>query len=152
MDKQKACPHGCSELTVRHEERSTPGIVNMPTHILIVDDDPDALDLIRLLLQRTGYETMTAPDGEMGLKSARREKPDLILLDIFLPGMDGYQVLNALQNASETKSVPVILIGGKAHSEEKVKALRAGADAYLKRPFHTQELLGAIKNTLDVAP
>ncbi|MFO7944277.1 MAG: response regulator [Anaerolineales bacterium] len=120
----------------------------MATKILIVDDNLDSLDLLELLLQRTGYETMTAPTGESGLASARQERPDLILLDIVLPDMDGYQVLEALRSSKETRGTPVILITGKAQEGEKMKAHRAGADAYLQRPFSPQELFRSIKGVL----
>ncbi len=120
----------------------------MPTKILIVDDDIDSLDLLDLLLQRTGYETMTAPNGETGLVSARQERPDLILLDIVLPDMDGYQVLEALRSSKETRDTPVILITGIFQKGEKTKAHRAGADAFLERPFSPQELFRSIREIL----
>lgn len=120
----------------------------MATKILIVDDNLESLDLLDLLLQRTGYETMTAPNAESGLTSARQGRPDLILLDIVLPDMDGYQVLEALRSSKETRGTPVILITGKVQQGDKIKAHRAGADSYLQRPFSPQELFRSIKGVL----
>ncbi|MBS3753681.1 MAG: response regulator [Anaerolineales bacterium] len=120
----------------------------MATKILIVDDNLESLDLLDLLLRRTGYETMTAPTAESGLASARQERPDLILLDIVLPDMDGYQVLETLRSSKETRGTPVILITGKVQQGDKIKAHRAGADAYLQRPFSPQELFRSIEAAL----
>lgn len=117
--------------------------------ILIVDDDPEALKLIRLFLRRTGYDSITAVDGKSGLDTARKELPSLILLDLVMPLFNGYQFLEALLESPETESIPVITLSGKGSSEEKIKAKHAGASAYLEKPFHPQELLDLIQKTLE---
>ena len=132
----------------KQSPRLNPSHAYMPMKILFIDDNPDARDLIALLLRRVGYEAIPSSDGESGLEAAHREKPDLILLDIVLPDTDGYQVLEALRASTETRGIPVILISGIAQSREKAKALRAGAESYLERPFHPQELLDQIKDVL----
>ncbi len=116
----------------------------MAANILIIDDDPDALDLLRLFLDRQGYGVLTAPNGVTGTQAALDNQPDLILLDIFLPDINGYKVLEKLRNSPTTREIPVIMIGGRAHQGERLKARKAGADVYLKRPFRPQELLDKI--------
>lgn len=120
--------------------------------ILIVDDDAEALDLMQLLLQRAGHETHTAHGGESGLKSARSEEPDLILLDIHMPDPDGYQVLKTLRESPATASIPVILFGGEAQVGERIRALQAGAEAYLKKPFRPQDLFRKIEAVAGTDP
>lgn len=120
-----------------------------PKKILIIDDDAEALKLIGLFLRRTGYDTLTAADGESGLDTARKERPSLILLDLVMPLFNGYQVLEALCASPKTDSIPVITLSGKGSSEEKTRALHAGASDYLEKPFHPQELLDLIEKTLE---
>ncbi len=121
--------------------------------ILIVDDDPVIIKAVSMKLVPAGYEILTAVDGTEGIASARKQKPDLILLDINFPndvGMswDGFQVIAWLQRVDEAKGTPVIVISGGDPAKFKARALQAGAIAYLQKPVNNDELLALIKQTL----
>ena len=113
--------------------------------ILIVDDEQSILDLVTAYLRREGYEVHTAMDGPAGLKAARAHKPDLIVLDIMLPGMDGIEVLNHLRRESD---VYVIMLTAKSEETDKIVGLSVGADDYLTKPFSPRELVARIKAAL----
>jgi two-component system alkaline phosphatase synthesis response regulator PhoP len=113
--------------------------------ILVVDDEPSILNLVTSYLRAEGYEYYTASDGPSGLKAAQAYKPDLIVLDIMLPGMDGIEVLNQLRRESD---VYVILLTAKSEETDKVIGLSVGADDYLTKPFSPRELMARIKAAL----
>jgi len=110
--------------------------------ILVVDDEPGILNLVTAYLRQEGYVYYTATDGPSGLKAARAFKPDLIVLDIMLPGMDGLEVLNHLRRES---NVYVILLTAKTEEMDKIIGLSVGADDYLTKPFSPRELIARIK-------
>ena len=115
--------------------------------VLIVEDEKNIVDIIRFNLQRTGYNTLEAYDGEAGLAMAREKKPDLILLDVMMPKMMGFDVCRALRE--EGDNVPVIILTAREEEEDKILGLEIGADDYLAKPFLPKELLlrvGAILN------
>jgi two-component system, OmpR family, alkaline phosphatase synthesis response regulator PhoP len=113
--------------------------------ILVIDDEPGILKLISAYLKPEGYEVLTASDGESGLKSARAFKPDLILLDIMLPGLDGIDLLARLRRESD---VYVILLTARTEETDKVVGLTVGADDYVTKPFSPRELVARIKAAL----
>jgi len=113
--------------------------------ILIVDDEPSILNLVTAYLRQEGYEYYTAIDGLSGLKAARAFKPDLIVLDIMLPGLDGLEVLTHLRRES---NVYVILLTAKTEEMDKIIGLSVGADDYLTKPFSPRELVARIKAAL----
>jgi two-component system, OmpR family, alkaline phosphatase synthesis response regulator PhoP len=113
--------------------------------ILVVDDEPGILNLVTAYLRQEGYEYFTATDGPSGLKAARAFKPDLIVLDIMLPGMDGLEVLTHLRRES---NVYVILLTAKTEEMDKIIGLSVGADDYLTKPFSPRELVARIKAAL----
>jgi len=113
--------------------------------ILLVDDEQSILNLATAYLQKEGYETYTAMDGPSALKAARVFKPDLIVLDIMLPGMDGLEVLSQLRRESD---VYVILLTAKSEEADKVIGLSVGADDYLTKPFSPRELAARVKAAL----
>ena len=113
--------------------------------ILVVDDEQNILDLVTAYLRREGYEVHTAMDGPAGLKAARAHKPDLIVLDIMLPGMDGIEVLNHLRRESD---VYVIMLTAKSEETDKIVGLSVGADDYLTKPFSPRELVARVKAAL----
>lgn len=113
--------------------------------ILIVDDDPHIAELISLYLTRELYDTRIAPDGESALTAFSEYHPDLILLDIMLPGIDGYQVCRSIRTAS---SVPIIMLSAKGEVFDKVLGLELGADDYIIKPFDTKELVARVKALL----
>ncbi len=109
--------------------------------ILIVDDEQDIADLVGFNLQRAGYEVLKAHDGISGTEMAMRERPDLIILDLMLPGRDGYGVFRELRRDSRTVDIPVIMLTARAQTEDRIQGLQAGADDYLSKPFSPKELL-----------
>ena len=115
------------------------------TKILIVDDEPSILKLIRAYLEPEGYEIYTAEDGNAGLKAARTLDPDLVVLDVMLPGIDGVEVLTRLRRESD---VYVILLTAKTEEMDRVVGLTVGADDYVTKPFSPRELTARIKAAL----
>lgn len=120
----------------------------MAEKILVIDDDLDSLKLIGLLLQRQGYQVIVAPGGALGLTQAEKENPDLILLDIMMPGMDGYQVCRRLRQNPRLAHIPIIMFTAKTRVDDKVAGFEAGADDYLTKPTHPAELASRIKALL----
>lgn len=108
--------------------------------ILVVDDEPDILSVLVYHLSREGYRVTTAVNGQGALTSAEAEQPDLIILDLMLPGMDGYEVLQRLRGADSTSSMPVILLTARREEDERVKGFEVGADDYITKPFSAREL------------
>ena len=115
------------------------------TKILVIDDEPSIVNLVTAYLKPEGYEVYTATDGNAGLKAARAYKPDLIVLDLMLPGMDGIAVLSQLRRES---NVYVILLTAKAEETDKIVGLSVGADDYVTKPFSPRELIARIKAAL----
>ena len=113
--------------------------------ILIVDDDQNICELLRLYLQKDGFETVVAGDGDAALTMLQTEKPDLILLDIMLPKMDGWQVCREIR---KTSSVPIIMLTAKSETFDKVLGLELGADDYVAKPFDTKEVVARVKAVL----
>jgi CheY-like chemotaxis protein/MinD-like ATPase involved in chromosome partitioning or flagellar assembly len=119
------------------------------THkILIVDDDLDTLRLVGLMLQRQGYQISAATNGAQGLSKALEEKPDLILLDVMMPDMDGYEVTRRLRKNPTTASVPILMFTAKTQLDDKVTGFEVGADDYLTKPTHPTELQAHVKALL----
>jgi pilus assembly protein CpaE len=121
----------------------------MAAKILVVDDDPNVQRLLQYTLKQEGYEVVTASDGAEGFRLWGAEDPSLILLDVMLPKLDGYQVASKIrQEEGTTGHVPIIMLTAEREVEQKVRGLRAGADDYLIKPFHPAELLARIKSLL----
>jgi two-component system phosphate regulon response regulator PhoB len=123
--------------------------------ILIIEDERDIADLIGFNLTRAGYEVVKAHDGISGTEVAMRERPDLIVLDLMLPGRDGYGVFKELRRDARTVDTPVIMLTARAQTEDRIHGLEAGADDYLTKPFSPKELLlriGAILKRSDGPP
>jgi pilus assembly protein CpaE len=121
----------------------------MAAKILVVDDDPNVQRLLQYTLKQEGYEVVTAADGAEGFRLWGAENPALILLDVMLPKLDGYQVATKIrQEEGATGHVPIIMLTAEREVEQKVRGLRAGADDYLIKPFHPAELLARIKSLL----
>ncbi len=113
--------------------------------ILIVDDDTNICDLLKLYIEKDGFSTVIANDGLSAVKLNEEEKPDLILLDIMLPGLDGWQVCREIRKSSD---VPIILVTAKGEVFDKVLGLELGADDYVTKPFDTKEIVARIKAVL----
>ncbi|TAE68399.1 MAG: hybrid sensor histidine kinase/response regulator [Oscillatoriales cyanobacterium] len=117
-------------------------------NILIVDDVPNNLHLLAKILSRHGYKTRTAPDGQLALRSIESTPPDLILLDIMMPSIDGYKVCEILKASATTKDIPVIFISALNEVLDKVKAFEVGGVDYITKPFQEQEVLARVSNQL----
>ncbi|MEW6033826.1 MAG: response regulator [Chloroflexota bacterium] len=115
------------------------------THILVVDDEKHVLEFVRRALEREGYAVTVAADGNSALALLEEHRPDLVLLDIRMPGLDGYQVLERIRGLSD---VPVIMLTGMLEPAAAERSLGLGADDYIRKPFRTQELLARIQTKL----
>lgn len=120
----------------------------MPEKILLVDDDLDTLRLVGLMLERQGYEVCTAKDGTQGLSMATSEIPDLVLLDVMMPDIDGYEVARRLRADPVTAEIPIIMFTAMSQMDDKVAGFEAGADAYLTKPTPPRELFAYLKAIL----
>jgi two-component system response regulator VicR len=118
--------------------------------ILCIDDEPEMIDLIRLILNRRGFEVKGAGGGIDGLEMVRKEQPDLVLLDLMMPDMDGWEVYQQMKADDKTRSIPVIVVTAKAQSIDKVLGLHiAKVDDYISKPFSPQELLTSVERVLN---
>jgi two-component system phosphate regulon response regulator PhoB len=117
-------------------------------NILIVDDEEDVLELISYNLQKEGYKVETATDGEMALVKTHAKQPNLIILDLMLPGIDGLEVCKKLKSDTRTESIPIIMLTAKGEEADIVTGLELGADDYVTKPFSPKVLLARIKRVL----
>ncbi|MBP7864739.1 MAG: response regulator [Acidobacteria bacterium] len=122
--------------------------MNNPPRVLIVDDQPDNLVLLEAFLRPEGYEVRKAPDGPRAVALAREDAPDLVLLDVLMPGMDGFAVCRALRGNSRTRFVPVIMITALQETEDRIRGLEAGADDFVSKPVQDDLLLAKIRSLL----
>ena len=113
--------------------------------ILVVDDEEDLVATISIVLRHKGYEVITANDGQEGLEKARTEKPDLIILDLMLPRINGYKVCGLLKNDARYAKIPVILLTARPNAEDIELGKSVGADAYITKPYDRGALLGKIE-------
>jgi CheY-like chemotaxis protein/MinD-like ATPase involved in chromosome partitioning or flagellar assembly len=120
----------------------------MPEKILIVDDDVDTLKLVGMMLQKQGYQIVAASNGPQGLSQAEAENPSLILLDVMMPDMDGYEVAKRLRASPVTANTPILMFTAKTQLDDKVSGFEAGADDYLTKPTHPTELIAHVKALL----
>jgi two-component system cell cycle response regulator DivK len=118
--------------------------------ILIVEDEPRNLKLLRDLLQRFGYEILEASDGEQGVKSAGEKMPDLILMDIMMPKMDGLEATRIIKADTKTKHIPIIALTSYAMKGDREKTIEAGCDGYIAKPIDIKEVLKTIETYLTV--
>lgn len=117
-------------------------------HILIVDDSPTEVHVIKTMLEKNGYEVSSADSGEAGIARAKEIKPDLVLMDIVMPGLNGFQATRQLSNDADTSSIPVIIVSTKDQETDKVWGKRQGAKDYITKPVAEKELVEKIKATL----
>jgi len=116
--------------------------------ILVVDDSPTELHILKNFLEARHHEVITASNGEEGLDKAKKEKPNLILMDIVMPGMNGYETTRKISNDPETASIPVIIVSSKNQATDRVWGLRQGANEYVFKPIDEQELDQKVKTLL----
>lgn len=121
----------------------------MPKKILAVDDERHIVRLVEVNLQRAGYEVVTASDGREALEKVKNEKPDLVVLDVMMPYMDGFEVLKNLKGDPSTADIPVIMLTAKAQDADVFRGWQSGVDCYLTKPFNPMELLTFVKRIFD---
>ena len=114
--------------------------MNLRPLVLVADDDPDILALVRLRLEGDGYEVLSAPDGETALDLALARPPDLALLDVMMPRLDGYEVTRRLREHGPTTTIPIILLTARVQEPDVERGFEAGADDYVTKPFSPQAL------------
>ncbi|MCG2787123.1 MAG: response regulator [Anaerolineae bacterium] len=120
-----------------------------PKRILCIEDEPDMIDLIRLILARHGYVFDSAPGGEEGLRKVRETHPDLVLLDLMMPDIDGWEVYQQIKADEKTRDIPVIIVTAKAQKIDKVLGLQiAKVDDYIAKPFSPAELVESVQRIL----
>jgi two-component system phosphate regulon response regulator PhoB len=120
--------------------------------VLVADDDPDILALVRLRLERDGYEVLSAPDGETALDLALARTPDLALLDVMMPRLDGYEVARRLRRHGPTTAIPIILLTARVQEPDVELGIEAGADDYVIKPFSPQAVGARVQAALGARP
>jgi len=116
--------------------------------ILIIDDSPTEIHVLKTMLEKNGYTALTASSGEEGIASAKAEKPDLILMDVVMPGMNGFQATRALTRDAETSGIPIIIVTTKDQETDRVWGLRQGAKDYVTKPAEEKDLMSKINQAL----
>jgi len=120
----------------------------MEDTVLVIEDEMDVVDLLRYNLGKAGFSVLIANDGLKGLEMARQNRPDVIILDLMLPGMNGHAVCKALKKDPDTESLPIVMLTAKGEPSERVQGLEIGADDYVTKPFSTKELILRVKALL----
>jgi DNA-binding response OmpR family regulator len=119
------------------------------TRVVWIEDDPELLRLAQLVLGHKGYEVVTVSDSQQGFETVRREKPDVVLLDLMMPGVDGWAIYNQIKAAPELKGTPVIVVTAKAQAADKALALHlAKVDGYLTKPYEQSQLINLLEQVL----
>lgn len=135
---------GCFAFVLRWEVRSIMG----QKKILVVEDEEDLLDLIDYNLRQAGFRVLRAADGQEGLRLAQREKPDLVILDLMLPKMDGKEVCRRIRQGEQTRLIPVVMVTAKSEEIDRIIGFEIGADDYVTKPFSMRELVLRIEAVL----
>ena len=117
---------------------------NSKKKILIVDDEPDIVETLKFLIESEGFESIIALDGEEALRKAKEENPDLMILDVMLPKINGYKVCRLLKFDSKYKHIPILMVTARSQEEDKVIGEETGADEYITKPFDINELVEKI--------
>ncbi len=120
--------------------------------VLVVDDEADLVSVLRIGLEAEGFEVIEAHDGESGLRRAQQDRPDLIVLDLMLPRLDGYKVCRMLKFDERFRHIPIIILSARAQEEDRRLAMEMGADQYLTKPYEVKELVVQIRQKLKLPP
>ncbi|HEX7713104.1 MAG TPA: response regulator, partial [Bacillota bacterium] len=120
----------------------------MPSTIAIIEDEPNIVELVKYNLDREGYRTISAGTGKKGLELVHQELPDLVILDLMLPELDGMSVCKQLRSDPQTKAIPIIILTAKSEEADRVLGLEMGADDYVTKPFSPRELIARIRAVL----
>lgn len=120
----------------------------MTQRILVVDDDKSIVKVLTAYLEQSGYQVLTAYDGEMALYMLRRERPDLVILDLMMPRRDGYEITNLVRNDKSLSATPIIMLTAHVEDSDKIVGLELGADDYITKPFNAREVVARVKSLL----
>lgn len=116
--------------------------------VLIVDDEADIIEILKFVLEAQGYECITATDGESGLNLAREIRPDLIILDVMMPKINGYKISRLLKYDSKYKDIPILMVTARSQEEDKIIGEETGADEYITKPFQVDYVVEKVKSYL----
>ncbi len=117
----------------------------VPTRVLIAEDEPNIVESLSFILSRSGCDVASAPDGESALSSIRGDRPDVVILDVMLPKMNGFEVLKTVRSDAELKTIPIIILTAKGQSQDRRMAEEIGADAFVTKPFSNQHIIDTVK-------
>lgn len=120
----------------------------MTKRVLLAEDEPNIVESLTFLLERVGFKVMVETDGRKALDAVIDEQPDLLILDVMLPEMDGYEVLRQLRSDRRTKQLPVVMLTAKGQREDRETALECGADLFITKPFANSDIVAAVKKLL----
>jgi DNA-binding response OmpR family regulator len=124
----------------------------MTQHILIADDEPNIVISLEFLMKREGHRVTIARDGDAALEAIRRERPDLVLLDVMMPGRSGFEICQAVRGDDTLAGVKILMLSAKGRDTDLAKGSALGADAYMTKPFSTRELAAKVRELLDEPP
>jgi len=124
--------------------RQQKGVILISKRILIVEDDPSVLRATSYILEKEGYQVLTAQNGLEGLKKAREDNPDLLILDVMLPGIDGFEICHSLRSEPKTAGLPILMFSAKGQESDKATGLKVGADEYMTKPVDREVLLNKV--------
>ena len=145
----QALNHSIAQIAKRAPTaRILPAMKGMNTSILVVDDDPNSLDIARTYLESRGYTVATALDGKEALAKLEQVRPGVVLLDVMMPGMDGWEVARVIKNHPDFKDVRVVMLTARSDFQDKHEGLRAGADDYIVKPIRLEELGQRVERNL----
>jgi len=119
-------------------------VILLSKKILVIEDDPGSLRLIEYTLEQEGYQVLTAPNGLEGLRKALKENPDLVVLDVMLPGIDGFEICHRLRVEPQTAQLPILMLSAKSQEVDKATGLKEGADYYLTKPVVPSEVINRV--------
>jgi DNA-binding response OmpR family regulator len=122
-----------------------------PTRVLVIDDEPEITDIIETFLENAGYQVKSENSSDLGIQTAKTFLPDLILLDIMMPILDGYEICTELKRREKTKNIPVVFLTGKDARSDEGRSFRVGGVLYIKKPFSCERLLNIVKMVLQTA-
>lgn len=120
----------------------------MAKKIMVVDDEPYIARVIKFKLEQEGYEVISANDGQSGLQKIKEEKPDMVLLDVMMPGLSGYEVCQKIKEDAELAGIPVVILTAKGQERDREQGLTMGASDYITKPFSPNRLLELVKNMI----
>ncbi len=120
----------------------------MTKKILVIEDEQHISKLVRFILEKNGYSVVQAFNGKEGIEAAKKGKPDMVILDVMMPRMDGFEVAKKLKSIKETKQIPIIMLSSAAQFKDRTKGIEAGAMDYITKPFDKNELVAKVKRNI----